>query len=217
MEQFREAVNFCSLEDLGYTGSPFTWSNGRQGTMNIRERLDRCLANPGWKSRNHGYKIRHLPRYKSDHSPVILECCDDVRIEGRVGGRYGFRFEHMWIDHPNFQNILSESWQGTTMLNSFSGKVNKCGAELSQWERKEFGSVRKKKKELTEKLMALQRTEEDAQVRQQIREVEKEMDQILRAEETMWFQRSRALWLKDGDRNSSFFHQKASHRKGEIL
>lgn len=40
-----------------------------------------------------------------------------------------------------------------------------------------------------------------------------ELDKILKLEETMWYQRLRALWLKDGDKNSSFFHKKTLNRK----
>ena len=45
MRAFREAVDFCSFQDLGWRGVPFTWDNKQQGAANVKARLDRALAN----------------------------------------------------------------------------------------------------------------------------------------------------------------------------
>ena len=43
--------------------------------------------------------------------------------------------------------------------------------------------------------------------------LEKELDELLYREEIMWMQRSRIAWLREGDRNTKFFHRRASVRR----
>jgi hypothetical protein len=38
----------CSLGDLGFKGSKFTWANKRDPSNFIKERLDQALATDGW-------------------------------------------------------------------------------------------------------------------------------------------------------------------------
>ena len=41
----------------------------------------------------------------------------------------------------------------------------------------------------------------------------KEINEVMLREEMMWNQRSRALWIKYGDRNTKFFHATANNRQ----
>ena len=44
MKGFREAINICNFQDMGYEGPDFTWCNQRRGRGRIQLRLDRVLA-----------------------------------------------------------------------------------------------------------------------------------------------------------------------------
>ena len=48
---------------------------------------------------------------------------------------------------------------------------------------------------------------------EEIQALKKEINEIMIREEMMWNQRSRALWVKCGDRNTKFFHATTSNRR----
>lgn len=50
VNEFREAVKFCGLIDLGCKGRPFTWSNRRFGPQLVEERLDMFFCYKNWGS-----------------------------------------------------------------------------------------------------------------------------------------------------------------------
>lgn len=69
---FSQAVNDCGLFDLGFKGPKFTWNNMRKGVDNVQERLDKAFGNQRWLQRFRDCQVRHLPRSRSNHNPLIV-------------------------------------------------------------------------------------------------------------------------------------------------
>lgn len=45
-----------------------------------------------------------------------------------------------------------------------------------------------------------------------VQQLKHEINGLLVAEEKLWHQRSQSHWIKSGDRNTRYFHSRASHR-----
>ena len=45
LDRFHQVINSCGFHDLGYVGSPFTWSKSHRTEGCLRIRLDKALAN----------------------------------------------------------------------------------------------------------------------------------------------------------------------------
>lgn len=69
LSHFMSSMGFV---DLGYSGARFTWSNKHPGLANIRERINRAIANvPWWVAYSNAY-VHHYRIAPLDHTPVIL-------------------------------------------------------------------------------------------------------------------------------------------------
>lgn len=56
---------------MGYEGNDLTWSNNQSGRRRIWQRLDRVLINGEVHLNMPDFKLLHLPRVSSDHSPIL--------------------------------------------------------------------------------------------------------------------------------------------------
>lgn len=75
-----------------------------------------------------------------------------------------------------------------------------------------FGSLNHKIKEERTKLKKLNEAPLTQKVLEKTREVENNLDELLGIEEVFWDQRLRAWWQLEGDRNTTFYHQKENKR-----
>lgn len=105
MEVFNNFVSESGLIDLEFNGINYTWTNKRGGDDNIRERIDKALANTDWRLKFPFAQVFHEPIYGSDHAPVILNCCVPFKRVKKI-----FKFELLWTTSPSCKEIISNSW-----------------------------------------------------------------------------------------------------------
>ncbi|OMP00911.1 reverse transcriptase [Corchorus capsularis] len=83
--RFNTMVTNCGLLDLGFQGPTYTWTNRRQGRHRIHERLDRALSNVEWRLRFPEAIVKHLPRFYSDHCPILVQYTGIDLVKLNVG------------------------------------------------------------------------------------------------------------------------------------
>lgn len=100
---FRETLEECDLYDLGFLGQWFTWERGRLVDNNIRERLDRGVANSEWWERFPKYLVKHLPHGFLDHCPVFIRT-NSNQVGIMRNERGVFRFNAYWALEDQFED-----------------------------------------------------------------------------------------------------------------
>ncbi|KAH9800273.1 hypothetical protein KPL71_000599 [Citrus sinensis] len=125
----------------------------------------------------------------------------------------------MWIPYEECQNIVKSEWfkwntnMETSPVQKFKTIARSSLAQFQSWSRREFGGRDKKLKELLQKLKQAKADGLQYDRGREITHIERQIQNILIDEETYWKQRSRADWLKGGDKNTKFSMQKHQREK----
>jgi hypothetical protein len=215
MVEFSEFIFDQALIDLPLVGGRSTWSNCHSWS-----RIDRFLLSSDWEEYFSEVSQRRMPRLLSDHYPLLLDC----GIERR--GRGSFKFENMWLQAEGFEELVKGWWRSYVYEGSpsyvFARKLKALKHDLKQWNEEVFGNVGANKKKLENDLCELdliaeERPLSDEEILKRD-ESSRNLEQHVFLEEVSWRQKSRALWLKEGDSNTKFFHRLAnSHRRHNMI
>ena len=77
---FKECLDYCSMVDMGFVGPRFTWTNKRNLSALVQERIGRFFTNPSWYALHSDTRVTHLTRCVSDHCSILLETNPSNRV-----------------------------------------------------------------------------------------------------------------------------------------
>ena len=153
MREFTDFIFSMGLLDLPMDGGNFTWSNARS-----RSRLDRFLCSPLLADHFSRIAQRRLPRFLSDHFPILLSC---GFLQKR---RSPFRFQNMWLKSEGFHNRVQQWWSSYLYIGSpsyvLNQKLNSLKVDLRKWNKEIFGDVYLRKNDLQAQIQDLDLVEE---------------------------------------------------------
>ncbi|MCI17552.1 hypothetical protein A2U01_0038700 [Trifolium medium] len=150
----------CDLMDLGYQGDIFTWANNQADEYHIKERLDRFCANSNW--------IDSFPR-------------NHTRPKRRIK-----RIEHVWMQDKDSYSIVQQAWCDPNKDSIH--KLEDVLQQMHQWGNGKYGNVPRQIAKKQDQLSMLKQRVPNKECIDQIKDIERELDDMLKKEEIWWAQ-----------------------------
>jgi hypothetical protein len=156
--------------------------------------------------------------FVSDHAPVVVQF--DFQPFPMA---YPFKLNPSWLNEVDFAPIVCEVWWDpgflveTDVQIRFVWKLKVLKSRIKSWVWIRRSEQQKRLSSLEEEIRAtlsnLPRSGLYPINACRLKSLESERNRLLLIEEEHWRQRSRAVWLKSGDRNTKYFHKVANVKR----
>jgi len=208
---FKCCTEGCGLIDPIPCEGFLTWNKRHRGDQQISSRLDRFLITDQILNYGGLIIVVVLPSTGSNHCPNLLSW--DPAAPKKL---CPFRFEKFWLSHPSFMDSVHKYWRSSTATGKskmaiLQQKLKKLRAHIHLWNHTTFGKIFKDKCALELELECIQKNIMDNGHTNTLKikesTTQKKLNERCTQEETLWRQKSRIQWLKEGERNTAFFHR----------
>jgi len=186
-------------------GQNFTWYR-----KNAASRLDRFWIDKELLLKISSGSVHCKGRMFSDHHPLIFSS-DQVEW-----GPSPFRTLDCWLEEPSFQKTFSLEWIQLAGL-PLQEKLKLIKGPLKSWNKKVFGHIDNRISTFQAAIKVLEDKAQEGFLQEsdncRLEALSSQLWLWIARKERYWRQLSRSKLIKEGDRNTKFFHLKASMRK----
>ncbi|XP_021980064.1 uncharacterized protein LOC110876195 [Helianthus annuus] len=204
-DSFNQFIRDAALSEYTMLGCSYTH---RSDDGKRFSKIDRVLVCNSFLSNWPTATLTGLPRYRSDHRPLLLKC-SEVTF-----GPPPFRFFNSWLNEDSLHNIVADSYKSIMHMyppdKLVSQRLKAVKMAIKPWCRKLKARDNKIICELGNKIKALDLKAESASL--SLEEAEnrelwaKTLNELEENKLEDLKQRAKVKWLMEGDENSSFFH-----------
>lgn len=147
-------------------------------------------------------------RWGSDHKPILARFLSKENQHSK-----GFKFDRRWVGKAGFNQAVHGAWDATNLDRdaSLCDKIKESRRAISRWKRSNVSNNAKLIEQLKKELDRVHANENISS--EEELELKWKLCAAYRDEEIYWKQKSRALWLRAGDRNTKYFHAKTKQRR----
>lgn len=200
------------MDELHLSGRLYTWTNEREHPT--LECLDRLFASADWFSAYPNHGLRALSTDCSDHCPLLLS----FNLIPWAGRR--FRFESFWTSLEGFLEVVAIAWQPTLLhadpFRVLDYKLRNTARALRSWSMRKIGSVRLQLAMAREVVLRFDEAQDSRQLTGSEAELRRRFKLrvlgLASLNRSIARQRSRILFMREGDANTRFFNLQACHR-----
>jgi len=212
IRDFNGFIEANLLFELPFVGTEYTWFNSNGSA---KSRLDRAMVTEDWMEVWPMCKQYVQRREVSDHCALIIKSVE------KDWGPKPFRTIDAWLSEKGFLEMVKVRWlsypgQGCSFM-KVKDKLKCLKGNLKEWNRDVFGNIETTKKRILQEIEILdnQYCNKGLVVTERIKKAElvsclKETDKKL---ESLFRQKARISWLKNGDSCTKFFHSTLRWRR----
>ena len=147
---FKDYLDRYSMVDMGFSSPRYTWTNKRDISNLILEKIDRFFMNPDWCIIYPNARVTHLPRCHSDHCLVLVEALPISTVKLIRP----FKFQEFWLSYISFPTIVSKAWNGNRELVK---SIDCFSKDATAWNRNHFGNIHQKKRRILARIYGTQK------------------------------------------------------------